>query len=80
MLVQPKHYPGIATQFVNMLTQTLLFALAAAAGLSSAVVVRDEAAACTPKQRIAGGQGVIYAYAQNAPGDGGLDGKCITTM
>ena len=63
------------------------------AGVNSAAVeYRDTAAQCTPEMRIAGGQGVIFAYAQNEPGatyeafreipfgDRGLDGKCILTM
>ena len=68
-----------------MITRTLLLALAALSGVNSAAV-------CTPEHRIAGGQGVIFAYAQTLPGAtyaafnsipfgiGGLGGKCITTI
>lgn len=76
-----------------MLAQALFLIVAAVTGVKSAVFEnRDETVQCTPEMRIAGGQGVIFAYAQNEPGatysafkaipfgDGGLDGKCITTM
>ncbi|KAG4419111.1 hypothetical protein IFR04_007707 [Cadophora malorum] len=68
-----------------MVPRTLLLALAALSGVNSAAV-------CTPEHRIAGGQGVIFAYAQTLPGAtyaafnsipfgiGGLGGKCITTI
>jgi hypothetical protein len=76
-----------------MLTQSVFLALATLTGVNSAAIQqRDASAQCTPEMRIAGGQGVIFAYAQNEPGatyaafnaipfgDDGLDGKCITTM
>ncbi|CZS96912.1 uncharacterized protein RCO7_02662 [Rhynchosporium graminicola] len=69
-----------------MLTRTCLFVLLTAASAVSGAVV------CTPERRIAGGKGVISAYAQTLPGAtyaafsnlplgiGGLGGKCITTI
>ena len=76
-----------------MLTQTFLYALTALTAVTATpLVTREAEAKCTRRQRIAGGEGVIHAYAQTAPGAtyeafreipfgiGGFDGKCITTM
>lgn len=73
------------SDYLKMFTRTLALAL-------SALSVVSGAAVCTPERRIAGGQGVIFAYAQTAPGAtlaafrdipfgiGSLEGKCITTI
>ncbi|KAL2069383.1 hypothetical protein VTL71DRAFT_14062 [Oculimacula yallundae] len=68
-----------------MFNQVFLAALAMLSAVNGAAV-------CTPEQRIAGGKGVIFAYAQTTPGAtlaafrnipfgiGGFEGKCITTI